>query len=52
MEIRYKPFTGGRKMKRGVKIVSLSRGSFILTGVGAAGKSVTYKEFQQGKLKY
>lgn len=46
---KYTPFTK-RKGKRGIKTVSLSRGSFILTGVGAVGKSITYAEFQKGLL--
>ena len=47
--IRYKPFIK-RKGKRGVKTVRNSRGTFIATGVGATGDSVTYKEFLAGKM--
>ena len=45
---QYKPFTG-RKRKKGVQIVRESRGSFIATGVGPVGDSVTYEEFLAGK---
>lgn len=48
--ITYKPFSG-RKKTRGIKTVSLSRGRFILTGVGSVGEKVSYKEFLAGKLK-
>lgn len=44
--IRYKPYAG-RKRKRGIKTISRSRGSFILTGVGAVGPEMTYHEFEQ-----
>lgn len=47
--IRYKLFTSRRK-KRGIKTVRNSRGTFIATGVGAMGQSVTYKEFLAGKI--
>ncbi len=47
--LSYTPFTR-RKGKRGIKIVRNSRGTFILTGVGAVGGSITYKEFQEGIL--
>jgi hypothetical protein len=50
-EIQYEPFEK-RRVIRGVKSVRLSRGSFIGTGVGGEGKSVTYKEFLEGTLKY
>jgi hypothetical protein len=36
----------GRKRKNGVKAISKSRGSFIATGVGAVGDSMTYAEFE------
>jgi hypothetical protein len=39
-----------RKDRRGVKTVYRSRGAFIATGVGAVGSSVTYQEFQNGKM--
>lgn len=42
---RFKEFTT-RKKKSGVKTISVSRGSFIVTGVGATGKSMTYNEFE------
>jgi hypothetical protein len=47
--IRYTPFTK-RRLKRGVKVVRRSRGSFIATGVGGTGRAVTYAEFQTGKM--
>jgi len=40
----------GRKPSRGIKTVQRSRGSFIGTGVGPVGKSITYKEFKEGKM--
>jgi hypothetical protein len=46
--IEYTPFTGLKK-REGVRTVSRSRGSFIATGVGAYGSSVTYEEFLNGK---
>lgn len=49
IEISLTPFTR-RKGIRGVKTVSQSRGSFIGTGVGPVGGSITYQEFQQGKM--
>lgn len=49
MKVTYRPFVR-RKGKKGVNTVSLSRGSFIATGVGAAGKSITYHEFASGKM--
>lgn len=47
--IHYKPFTR-RKGKRGIKTVSLSAGTFIATGVGAVGHSISYAEFAKGKF--
>lgn len=47
-EIRFKPFDR-RKGRRGIKTVKRSRGTFVGTGVGPTGGSVTYKEFEQGK---
>jgi len=45
--VEYKPYTG-RKVKRGVKIVSYSRGSFIGLGVGAVeGSGMSYGEFRE-----
>ena len=49
--IEYTPFTG-RKEKEGIRWVSLSRGSFIGTGVGSIGKKISYEDFKCGKLKY
>jgi len=48
-KISYTPFTQ-RKGRRGITEVSWSRGCFIGTGVGAVGKSITYSEFNSGKL--
>lgn len=48
-EIYFTPFTR-RKGRRGIQTISRSRGSFIATGIGSVGESVTYQEFQQGKM--
>ncbi len=48
-EIRYRPFER-RKGRRDIQTVRLSRGSFIATGVGPTGGSITYQEFAAGKL--
>lgn len=50
-EFQYEPFIK-IKEKKGVIGVSLSRGSFIGTGVGSIGREVSYKDFLAGKLKY
>lgn len=50
-EMTYEPFVQ-RKVIRGVKGVSLSKGRFILSGVGSSGDVVSYQEFLGGKLKY
>jgi hypothetical protein len=47
--IRYKPFEK-RRRRRGIKTVSQSRGSFIATGVGAVGKSISYADFLKIKI--
>ena len=47
--IRYTPFTN-RRRRKGVKVVRNSRGTFIATGVGGAGRAVTYKDFLAGKM--
>ncbi len=47
--ITYIPFTS-RKRRTGVKTVQVSRGTFIGTGVGPVGSSVSYKEFLDGKM--
>jgi len=49
MVIQYKPFEK-RRRRRGIKTVSLSRGNFILTGMGALGESVSYTDFFKGKM--
>jgi len=48
-QISYVPFER-RKGKHGIQTVSRSRGSFIATGVGATGRPVTYREFEEGKM--
>lgn len=45
----YTPFTR-RKERKDVRIVRRSSGSFIATGVGPTGGSVTYREFLSGKM--
>ena len=47
----YKEYTG-RKHKTGVNKISYSRGSFIGTGVGAVGDSMTYYEFEKKIPEY
>ena len=45
--VSYTPFTD-RKNKRGIKLIRVSRGNFIGTGVGGInGTEMSYKEFQQ-----
>ena len=44
-----KPFKK-RKRRSGIKTVRLSCGTFLATGVGPAGGSVTYEEFWDGKM--
>lgn len=48
-EIRYEPFKR-RKGRRDVQTVRYSRGTFIGTGVGPVGGSVTYAEFAAGQM--
>jgi len=48
-EYTYTPFVR-RKGRQGIKTVRRSRGSFIGTGVGPTGGSITYKEFAKGKM--
>lgn len=47
--ITFTPFKQ-RKGKRGIKIVRNSLGSFIATGVGGVGRSITYKQFAKGEM--
>lgn len=47
--IKYKEFTG-RKGSRGIHTIRRSRGSFIGTGVGPVGDSISYHEFVDGNL--
>ena len=47
MEIAYKPFKK-RHERKGIRIVRLSRGTFIGAGVGPYGSCITYKEFLNG----
>jgi len=46
--IEYKPFTG-LKTRTGVHTVRRSQGTFIATGIGPTGGSVSYDEFLKGK---
>lgn len=48
-EITYEPFVR-RKDRQGIRRVCRSAGSFIGTGVGPDGPSISYAEFQQGKM--
>jgi len=48
-KIKYTPFKK-RTRRRGVQEVKRSRGTFIATGVGPTGGSVTYREFLDGKM--
>jgi len=48
--IQFTPFEE-RKRRKDIKTVQLSRGSFIGTGVGPAGKSITYEELLTGKCQ-
>lgn len=48
-ELEYEPFEQ-RKERRGVHKVQWSRGTFIATGVGPAGRPISYEEFRGGKL--
>lgn len=47
--ISYTPFTK-RKERTGVTKISQSRGSFVGSGVGARGGSISYAEFKAGKM--
>ena len=47
--ISYNPFNG-RKKRADVKVVRLSRGSFIPLGCGPTGGQITYEEFVAGKM--
>ena len=49
-EITYTPFET-RRITKTIRTVSLSKGRFILTGVGSKGEKVSYQEFLAGKLK-
>lgn len=44
----YTPFKS-RKPRRGVRSVRPSRGTFLATGVGGIGESMTYAEFAKDK---
>jgi hypothetical protein len=48
VDIEYTPFSV-LKRRKGVDTVKRSRGSFIVTGVGPVGDSVSYEEFFNGK---
>lgn len=43
-EIHYTPYTG-RKRKKGVKMVRVSAGRFLVTGVGGTGDAMSYQDF-------
>lgn len=45
----YTPFTH-RKEKKGIHTVQRSRGSLIALGIGPTGGSVSYNDFQRGKM--
>lgn len=47
--VKYRPFTG-RKKRKDVTTVRRSAGSFIDTGVGPTGGSVSYEDFLNGKM--
>lgn len=36
-----------RKKKKGIKTIRVSKGDFILTGVGGEGPSMTYEQFEK-----
>jgi type II secretory ATPase GspE/PulE/Tfp pilus assembly ATPase PilB-like protein len=42
--LSYTPYTG-RRTRRGIKEIQKSRGTFIVTGVGGVGETMTYAEF-------
>lgn len=48
-ELSFTPFSK-RKEKDGITTVRRSRGSLVAIGVGPSGGSVTYREFQQGRM--
>ena len=48
--LRYRPFVKRKNCRRGIKSVRRSRGTFIATGVGPTGGSVSYAEFKKGKM--
>lgn len=49
VDLTYIPFTR-RKEREGVRTVQLSRGSFVATGVGSGGRSISYQDFLDGKM--
>lgn len=48
-ELTFTLFTG-RNERKGVQVVRRSRGTFLGTGLGPEGNSVTYDEFRRGKM--
>ena len=48
-QLIYTPFTR-RKEKRGVQTVRRSKGSLIFAGVGPTGGTISYQEFQNGRM--
>jgi hypothetical protein len=49
VKLEYVPWTH-RKLRRDIKTVRCSRGTFIVTGVGPIGGTVTYQQFLDGKM--
>jgi hypothetical protein len=49
LKLKYTPFTG-RQPKSGARTVRRSAGTFLVSGVGPTGDSVTYAEFERGIL--
>ena len=43
--LSYKPFVT-RAKRKGIKSISISRGTFLPTGVGKVGESMTYAQFE------
>ena len=48
-DITFTPFTR-RKRKNRITTIHRSRGSFIATGIGPGARSVTYQEFEGGRM--
>ncbi len=50
-KLRFKEYTG-RKRKNDINSISYSRGTFIATGVGAVGESMSYSQFKDKIPQY